>query len=68
MSITSHSRHRACAALVAVYAATFPAVADAQDATIERIEAIERQIDGLQSELQKLRGELGEAKQQLRRS
>ena len=68
MNITSHRRHRACAALAAVYAAVLPAVADAQDATIERIEAIERQIHGLQSELQKLRGELGEAKQQLRRS
>ena len=51
-----------------IYAAVIPAVADAQDATMERIEAIEHQIRGLQSELQKLKGELGEAKRQLRES
>jgi phosphate-selective porin OprO/OprP len=43
-------------------------VADAQDSAIDRIEAIERQIRGLQSELQRLKSELGEAKQQLRQS
>jgi len=51
-----------------IYAAVIPAVADAQDATMERIQAIEHQIRGLQSELQKLKGELGEAKRQLRES
>jgi phosphate-selective porin OprO/OprP len=45
-----------------------PAVADAEDSTINRIEAIERQIRGLQGELQRLKSELGEAKQQLRQS
>jgi phosphate-selective porin OprO and OprP len=42
--------------------------ANAQDAAINRIEAIERKIGGLQSELQRLKSELGEAKQQLRQS
>jgi phosphate-selective porin OprO and OprP len=45
-----------------------PAVADAEDSAINRIEAIERQIRGLQGELQRLKSELGEAKQQLRQS
>jgi phosphate-selective porin OprO/OprP len=45
-----------------------PAVADAEDSAISRIEAIERQIRGLQGELQHLKSELGEAKQQLRQS
>jgi phosphate-selective porin OprO and OprP len=44
------------------------AVAEAQDSTINRIEAIERQIGGLQSELRRLKSELGETKQQLRQS
>ena len=60
-------RHGRCAAM-AVCAAIVPAVADAQDAAIDRIEAIERKIHGLESELQRLQGELGEAKQQLRQS
>jgi len=37
-----------------------------KDAEIDRIEAIERKVR--QSELQRLKGELGEAKQQLRQS
>jgi phosphate-selective porin OprO/OprP len=44
------------------------AVAEAQDSTINRIEAIERQIGGLQGELRRLKSELGETKQQLRQS
>ena len=68
MSDGSRRRHRTCGVLAAICAAVIPAVADAQDATIERIEAIERQIRGLQGELQKLKSELWEAKQQLRRS
>jgi phosphate-selective porin OprO/OprP len=43
-------------------------MADAQDAAIDRIEAIERQMRGVQSELQRLKHELGEAKRQLRQS
>jgi phosphate-selective porin OprO/OprP len=45
-----------------------PAAADAQNAPMERIEAIERQIQNLSGELQRLKGELGEAKQQLKQS
>ena len=45
-----------------------PATADAQDAAIDRIEAIERKIRGLESELHHLKGELEEAKQQLHQS
>src|SRR5712664_2110887 len=44
------------------------AAAEAQDSTISRIEAIERQIGGLQSELRRLKSELGGTKQQLRQS
>jgi phosphate-selective porin OprO/OprP len=56
-------------AAVALVTALAPiAAAEAQDSTINRIEAIERQIGGLQSELQRLKSELGETKQQLRQS
>jgi hypothetical protein len=55
-------RDRACSAVVAVCAAMLPAMAEAQDAEIDRIEAIERQMRGVQSELQRLKQELGEAK------
>jgi len=68
MSDKSRSHRRSCCAAIAVCAAIVPAVADAQDAEIDRIEAIERKIHGLESELQRLKGELGEAKQQLRQS
>jgi TolA-binding protein len=68
MGTQSWSRHRACGALAALCAAIRPDVADAQDPAIDRIEAIERQIRGLQGELQHLKRELGEAKQQLRQS
>jgi len=68
MGAQSRSRHRACGALAALCAAIVPIVAHAQDPAIERIEAIERQIRGLQGELQHLKSELGAAKQQLRQS
>ena len=69
MGTKSRSRHRACgSALAAVCAAILPVTADAQDAAIDRIEAIERQMRGVQSELQRLKHELGEAKRQLRQS
>src|SRR5271167_4675634 len=68
MRTKSRSRSSACGALAAVCAAILPVVADAQDPAICRIEAIERQIGGLQKELQQLKRELGEAKQQLRQS
>jgi phosphate-selective porin OprO/OprP len=45
-----------------------PAVADAQNAPIDRIEAIERQIRNLTGELKQLKNELGAAKQQLQQS
>jgi phosphate-selective porin OprO/OprP len=68
MGTKSRSRHRAWGALVAVCAAILPVVADAQDAAIDRIDAIERQMRGVQSELQRLKHELGDAKRQLRQS
>ena len=75
-------RSRKCGAVAAFSlfcAALLPAAADAQDSTINRIEALERQIGGLksefgrqigglQSELRRLKSELGEAKQQVRQS
>jgi phosphate-selective porin OprO/OprP len=64
----SRSRDRACGAVVALCTAILPVMADAQDAAIDRIEAIERQMRGVQSELQRLKHELGEAKRQLRQS
>jgi phosphate-selective porin OprO and OprP len=54
--------------VVAVCAAILPVMANAQDAAIDRIEAIERQMRGVQSELQRLKHELVEAKRQLRQS
>jgi phosphate-selective porin OprO/OprP len=45
-----------------------PAAAGAQGVSMERIDAIEKQIRDLQNQLQQLKGELGEAKQQLRQS
>jgi phosphate-selective porin OprO and OprP len=62
------SHRRACGTLAAMCAAILPVVAYAQDPAVDRIEAIERQIRGLQSELQHLKSELGEAKRQLRQS
>ena len=49
------SRHRACGMLAAVCAAILPVVANALDPAIDRIEAIERHIRELQSELQRLK-------------
>jgi phosphate-selective porin OprO/OprP len=68
MSVISRKRDRACGAMAAIFVAALPVAANAQDAAIDRIDAIEREIRGLQSELQRLKSELGEAKQQLRRS
>jgi TolA-binding protein len=68
MRTKSRGSHRACGALAAVCAAILPVMAEAQNAALDRIEAIERQIRGLQGELQHLKNELGEAKQQLRQS
>ena len=60
--------YRDCGALVAFCAAMIPAAAGAQGVSMDRIEAIEKQIRDLQNQLQQLKGELGEAKQQLRQS
>jgi phosphate-selective porin OprO and OprP len=60
--------YRDCGAVVAFCAAVIPAVANAQQAPIDRIEAIEKQIRNLQGELQSLKKELGDAKQQLQQS
>lgn len=69
-SVRTKSRNsdRVCGVMAAVCVAVLPVVADAQDAAIDRIEAIERKIRGLQGELQRLKAELGETKQQLRQS
>jgi len=61
-------RRFARGALIASCAGILPLDAGAQNAPIDRIEAIERQIRGLQTDLQRLKNELGEAKQQLRQS
>jgi phosphate-selective porin OprO/OprP len=64
-----HGRHLGRNAAIVLVTTLAPvAAANAQDAAIKRIEAIERQIGGLQSELRNLKSELGEAKQQLRQS
>src|ERR1700704_3009837 len=61
-------RLRKSAAIVLATAIAPVAAAEAQGIAINRIEAIERQIGGLQSELRRLKSELGEAKQQVRQS
>ena len=68
MGSKPYGGRRGHGALIALCAAMLPAAAEAQNAPIERIEAIERQIRNLQNELQQLKGELGDAKQQLRQS
>jgi phosphate-selective porin OprO/OprP len=55
-------------ALLAACAAIVPSTVNAQDATAQRIEAIERQIRNLTGELKQLKNELGAAKQQLQQS
>src|SRR6516225_3926777 len=60
--------YRDCGALVAFCAAMIPAAAGAQGVSMDRIDAIEKQIRDLQNQLQQLKGELGEAKQQLKQS
>jgi phosphate-selective porin OprO/OprP len=67
MGSESRTRQK-CSVLVAVCTFAVPAAAAAQSSAIDRIEAIERQIRGLQGELQQLKSELGAAKQQLRQS
>ena len=49
MSNKSRSRNLGCRAAIAFCAALVPVAANAQDAAINRIEAIERKIGGLQS-------------------
>jgi phosphate-selective porin OprO and OprP len=68
MSDKSRSRNLGCRAAIAFCAVVVPVVAHAQDAAIDRIEAIERKIRGLESELHHVKSQLGEAKQQLRQS
>jgi phosphate-selective porin OprO/OprP len=60
--------YRDCGAMVAVCAAIIPAAAGAQGVSMDRIDAIEKQIRNLQGELQSLKKELGDAKQQLQQS
>jgi septal ring factor EnvC (AmiA/AmiB activator) len=66
MDNKSRSRRGNCGALVAVCASLIPAATHAQNSRLGRIEAIERQIRGLQSKLQQLKSEPGETRQQLR--
>ncbi len=67
MAEKSRSR-RSCCAVVAFYATIVPAAAIAQTSPTDRIEAIERELRSLQSEVQQLKGELGAARQQLRQA
>jgi phosphate-selective porin OprO and OprP len=60
--------YRDCGAVLAFCAAMIPAAAGAQGVSMDRIDAIEKQIRDLQNQLQQLKGELGDAKQQLRQS
>jgi hypothetical protein len=66
MDNKSRSRRGNCGALVAVCASLVPPATHAQNSPLDRIEAIERQIRGLQSKLQQLKSEPGETRQQLR--
>jgi len=66
MDNKSRSRRGNCGALVAVCAPLIPAATHAQNSRLGRIEAIERQIRGLQSKLQQLKSEPAETRQQLR--
>ena len=59
MGIKSRNRDRVCGALAAVCAAVLPVVADAQDAAIDRIEAIE--LRTLETEASKHKLELIES-------
>jgi phosphate-selective porin OprO/OprP len=79
MSVKFRNRDRFYGGVAAVCATVLPVVAHAQDAATDRIGAIERQMRTLQSEherqtrtfqteLQRLKSELGEAKLQLRQS
>ena len=68
MGKRSASYRHGCGALVMAAAAVLPVAANAQSASDDRINAIEREIRNLQGELQQLKGELGQAKQQLRQS
>jgi phosphate-selective porin OprO and OprP len=68
MAVKSAAGLHGYSALVAVCAAMLPAAAGAQNAPIDRIEAIERQMRVLQGEMQRLKNELGDAKQQLKQS
>jgi hypothetical protein len=73
MSLKFRNRDRFYGGVAAVCVTVLPVVAHAQDATTDRIGAIERQMRALQSEherqtrtfqteLQRLKSELGEAK------
>ena len=55
-------------AAIALCATVLPAAGNAQSPPSDRIDAIERQIRGLQTELQQLKSELGETKRQLKES
>ena len=68
MGIGTRNRHLGYGALVALGVAASPAMADAQTASGDRIDAIERQIKALQGELQQLKAELGAARQEVHRS
>ncbi len=60
--------YRGYGALAALCTALIPAAADAQNAPIDRIEAIERQIRNLQNELQQLKGELRQSRGEAQRA
>ena len=68
MAKKSRGSRRIFGLIVALGAAMVPAAAIAQTSPTDRIEAIERELRSLQSEVQQLKGELGAARQQLRQA
>src|SRR5713226_1737211 len=68
MAEKSWGSRRIFGLIVALGAAIVPAASIAQTSPTDRIEAIERQLRSLQSEVQQLKGELGAARQQLRQA
>jgi phosphate-selective porin OprO/OprP len=68
MAEKSRGSRRIYGLFVGFCAAIGPATAIAQTSPVDRIEAIERQLRSLQSEVQQLKGELGAARQQLRQA
>src|SRR6266446_2236305 len=63
-----HGQHLCRSAAIALVTALSPVAAAAQSTTPDRIDAIERHIRQLEGELQRLKRDLGDTRQQLRQS